>query len=351
VALVSRRRSPDGPSRGLFSPRETEHLMRVEFDRSQRHGLPLVCLLIGIDRLSTLQDLYGRETREEILAAALAALRRITREHDLLCALQDDRIVALFPQAAPEIGALLSRKLLEAARELRFEREGRSLRISFSIGVAHDRHMDAISFDTLVAVAEEGLAVADAAGGDRFVETELYQLVEKQRRARELQAQRAAAPAAPAPPPAPGPAAASAAALARAPKLGDTLLDVLAAMGVRVDDPNSLDRDSLTRLLFRLQDERVPLSHAELAEERRKNDILERRIAKLVSQLGITEEELKRIAQMKNIELGIASVYRDVQGLGGVESQGQRKREMMKEIFTANFQMKREIEQHGGPQA
>jgi len=254
--------------------------------------------------------------------------------------------VALVPQAQPELGAQLARKLLEAARELRFEREGRSLRISFSIGVAHNRHKDAISFDTLLAVAEEGLAVADAAGGDRFVETELYQLVEQQRRAREQQALRAgapeaqaAAPATPAEPP------------ARAPRLGDTLLDVLAAMGVRVDDPSALDRESLTRLLFRLQDEREPLAHAELAEERRKNDILERRIAKLVEKLGLTEEQLERIAQMKNIELGLASIYRDVQGLGGEESHVHRKREMMKEIFTANYQMKREIEQRGGRQA
>jgi len=328
--------------RGLFSPRESEQLMRVEFERSQRHGFPLVCLLIGIDRLGALQDLYGREVREEILGASLAALRRVTREHDLLCALQDDRIVALFPQAKPELGALLARKLLETAREMRFEREGRSLRITFAIGVAHNRHKDAISFDTLLAVAEEGLAVADAAGGDRFVETELYQLVEQQRRARAQQALRSAAPAAAAAPAAPDGAS------ARAPLLGDTLLDVLATMGVRVEDPGALDRDSLRRLLFRLQDARAPQVTGDLAEERRKNDILERRITKLVAQLGITEEELKRIAQMKNIELGIASVYRDVQGLGH-EPHAQRKREMMKEIFTANFHMKREIEQRAGP--
>src|SRR5689334_5521792 len=182
--------------RGLFSPSETGQLMRVEFERAQRHNLPLVCLLISIDRLGALQDLYGREAREEILVATLGALRRITREHDLLCALQDERIVALFPQARAELGALLARKLLEAAREMRFEREGRSLRISLSIGVSHNGHKDARSFDTLVGVAEEGLAVADAAGGDRFVETELYQLVEQQRRAREQQAQRAGEPAA-----------------------------------------------------------------------------------------------------------------------------------------------------------
>jgi len=275
--------------------------MRVEFERAGRHGLPLVCLLIGIDRLGTLQDLYGRETREEILGASLAALRRVTREHDLLCALQDDRIVALFPHSQPELGALLARKLLEAAREMRFEREGRSLRISFSIGVAHNRHRDAISFDTLVSVAEEGLAVADAAGGDRFVETELYQLIEQQRRAREQQALRAGGPR---PPGRRSYPVAPAAPAARAPGLGDTLLDVLSAMGVRVDDPGRLDQQSLTQLLFRLQDARAPKEHGDLAEERRKNDILERRISKLVGQLGVTEAELQRIALLKNVDLG-----------------------------------------------
>ncbi|MBK7645513.1 MAG: GGDEF domain-containing protein [Planctomycetes bacterium] len=342
---------PRDSGRGLFTPAETEQLMRVEFERSQRHGMPLVCLLIGVDRLSTLQDLYGRDAREEILIATIGSLRRITREHDLLCALSDDRIVALFPHAAPALGALLARKLLEAARDMRFEREGRSLRITLSIGVAHNRHKEAITFDTLVAVAEEGLVVADSAGGDRFVETELYQLVEQQRRARELEAQRARQSGAA---PASAPAQASVvpgAPPVRAPKLGDTLLDVLSGMGVRVDDPDSLDKDSLTRLLFRLQDERAPIANTELADERRKNDVLERRIAKLVSQLGITESELKRIAQLKNIDLGIASIYRDIQGLGGQDSQGERKREMMAEIFAANFQMKREIEARNGPKA
>lgn len=328
--------------RGLFTPREIEQRMRIEFERSQRHGLPLVCLLIGVDRLGTLQDLYGSEAREEILETALDTLREATREHDLVCTLQDDRILALFPHTPPELGGLLARKLLEAARKLRFERDGRTLRVSLSIGVAHNRHQDAISFDTLLAVAEEGLRVADAAGGDRFVETELYQLFEKKRRAREREQERqqvvyVQAPAAPAP-----------TVPSRATALGETLLEILSAMGVEVGDDHALDRDALRRILFRLQDEKAHASHVELAEARRQNDILERRIAKLTSELGLTEEELKRIAEMKNVDLGIASIYRSVQGLAANEVQAQRKREMMKEIFTANFELKKELDERTG---
>ncbi len=328
--------------RGLFSPREIEQRMRIEFERSQRHSLPLVCLLIGVDRLGTLQDLYGSEARDEILESSLEALRDATREHDLVCTLQDDRILALFPHTPPELGGLLARKLLEAARKLRFERDGRTLRISLSIGVAHNRHADAISFETLVAVAEEGLRVADAAGGDRFVETELYQLFEKKRRAREREESRQQVVYVQAP--APEVPAAS----ARATALGETLLEILSAMGVEVGDPHALDRDALRQLLFRLQDEKSHVPHEELAEVRRQNDVLERRIAKLTSELGLTEEELKRIAAMKNIDLGIASIYRSVQGLAEDEAHGKRKREMMKEIFTANFELKQELDERKG---
>jgi len=57
----------EGPSRGIFSPEETERLMRTEFERAQRHRYPIVCMLIEIDRLSQLQDLYGQESKTEIL--------------------------------------------------------------------------------------------------------------------------------------------------------------------------------------------------------------------------------------------------------------------------------------------
>ena len=39
-------------------------------------------------------------------------------------------------------------------------------------------------------VAEEGLSVADQGGGDRYVETELYQLFEKKRKKEELAKER-----------------------------------------------------------------------------------------------------------------------------------------------------------------
>ncbi|MBK7874873.1 MAG: GGDEF domain-containing protein [Planctomycetes bacterium] len=331
---------------GLFSPREVEELMRVEFARAQRHKYPVVCMAIGVDRLPQLADLYGYESKEEVLRAAVAVLRAETRDSDFLCLRQDDRLVALFPHTAPELGAFLAKKLLAAIKKQRFERDGRQLRVTLSIGVAHNRHEKAISFETLVRVAEEGLSVADQGGGDRYVETELYQLFEKKRKQEELAKERkelfdgllAVIPRGPAQPvavPVPGD------------KLGETLLEILKSLGISVSSFEDLDKDVIAAAISKMADAKTGATSGEVDEAKRTIDMLERRIGKLTHALGVTEEELKRIAAMKNVELGQASIYRTVQGLSDDASDKERKREMMKDIFHANFELKKRLSGHG----
>jgi len=334
--------STQDDAQGLFSPAEVEELMRVEFARAARHGHPVVCFAIGVDRLGQLQDLYGYDSKEEILRAVVGVLRAETRDSDILCLRHDDRLVALFPHTVPERGGFLAKRILAAMKKQRFERAGRVLRITLSIGVAHNRHKSAISFETLVRVADEGLIVADQGGGDRFVETELYQLFEQQRRQKTLDEERrqlfdgllAALPRAAPAPAAGGPAG---------DKLGETLLEILKSLGIQAGSLEGLDRAAIARAISSMADAKSHAAHGELSEARRTIDHLERRINKLSHALGVTEEELARIASMKNVELGVASIYRGVQGLSDDSAEKARKREMMKTIFHANFELKKRL--------
>ena len=67
---------------------------------------------------------------------------------------------------------------------------------------------------------------------------------------------------------------------------------------------------------------------------------LERRITKLMKSLAETEAVLARVAEMKDLELGIESIYRTVQGLNPAEADRERKLAMMKTIFEANLEMR-----------
>ena len=76
------------------------------------------------------------------------------------------------------------------------------------------------------------------------------------------------------------------------------------------------------------------------AEYQQHIDILERRVAKLTRQLEQTEATLRRIAAMKNLDSGIASVYRTVQGLSEEEEARAYKRTLLREIFQSNLELK-----------
>jgi diguanylate cyclase (GGDEF)-like protein len=319
----------EGPVQGIFTPLEIERRMRVEFERAQRHRYPIVCMLVAIDRLSQLQDLYGRESEQEILRSVLGVLRASTRDSDLLAPLADDRLLLLFPHTAPDVAAVLARRVLSQARKLRFERDGRTLGISLSIGVAHNQHEESLTFDTLVRVAEEGLAVADAAGGDRFVETELYQLYERRRRLESDREKREASFGKAAPP-------------APAASVQDRLRELLSGEGRDVGDLKGVDLDSVVRAIHSLREVGGGGVGGDLREARERIDVLERRIAKLVHVLGVTEEELQRVAALKGIDLGIASIYRTVQGIAQDATFREQKLRMMRNIFEANLDLKRQ---------
>ena len=129
-----------GRASGLFSSGQIRALMRVEFDRSRRYGYPLVGLLIGVDRLENLHDLYGAESRREILEAIVELVTSHTRASDILGCMLDDRILVLLTHLPVEgaeplelldaalgtcIGVYLSRNLEQAG----FDRQGLTVEV------------------------------------------------------------------------------------------------------------------------------------------------------------------------------------------------------------------------------
>ncbi len=94
-------------------------------------------------------------------------------------------------------------------------------------------------------------------------------------------------------------------------------------------------------LLSVLGGERQKLEEARSALRDREIDNLQRRIHKLNDSLESTERRLKEVAAMKSIDEGVASIYRDVQGVDAGDSQRERKKELMSGIFAANLRLQK----------
>lgn len=107
-------------------------------------------------------------------------------------------------------------------------------------------------------------------------------------------------------------------------------------------DPELLDEVS-NLVLTGMHQERSKSVKKKRAEHASEIDNYERRIQKLTQSLETTEQELVRLAKMKNVEEGIASIYRTVQGITGDDAQGEAKREMMQDLFEANLALRDQI--------
>ncbi|MCP3920520.1 MAG: diguanylate cyclase [bacterium] len=318
----------------LFTADEVRQLMRVEFERAKRYTYPIACIMVQVDRLEQIATVHGHESKEEILRSVVDLVRRATRAGDLLGYLVEDRLLALFPHTNAVSVGFLCKRLLEGARQLQFATGAGTIRITLSVGISHNEHPGAISFETLERVAEEGVAVADAAGGDRSVETELYQLYEQQ-------------------------------------ALHATLDETLEDDGYRtrlenlVAEEGDFERavaqiaeEIAARVLSEGQQEHelaqvdppaaLPgqegLASDEASEYQREIDKLQRRVAKLTKSLGLTETELGRLRKVKNVDDGLSSIYRDVQGLGDEDLHSVLKKELMAKIFEANLDLRKGTE-------
>src|SRR5688572_29878757 len=270
---------------GLFSPQDVRRLMRIEFERAQRYKYPLACFLIAVDRLERLHDLYGIDTKETILRALSELLRSETRASDLLGVLVDDRLLVMIPHA-PRAGAdSLAKRLLEGARKLKFDSDGRSVRVTLSIGGAHNqthKPTQKLFYETLLSVAESGLDVAGQGGGDRYVHTELYDWFQRKAE-RELPKGAMAAT----PPPGALFGQDPSSPLHQAYAEG---MRIFASLGLGGAGGASAPAAPLPEPEPGLSDERE-------LEYRRQIENLERRINKLNQMLSKTEEDLVRMAQ------------------------------------------------------
>ncbi|MEQ1633150.1 MAG: hypothetical protein ABL997_12305 [Planctomycetota bacterium] len=129
-------------------------------------------------------------------------------------------------------------------------------------------------------------------------------------------------------------------------KLAERIRELMAASGAGTGD--ALQEGVLDLVLQTVGKERRAAEQARSALRDREVDNLQRRIEKLTNSLETTEHRLRQVAAMKNIDDGISSIYREVQGLEGGSEQFGKKKELMSAIFAANLRLQKKTDSTNG---
>lgn len=158
-----------GIERAPFSQAQILHLMKTEFSRARRHGYPLACMCIRIDRLGKLAEIHGASLRDDARRELGRLIVQRTREYDHAGLVHGDGYLVVLPHADAAEAEVVARRIHDDFSNLRVEVGGQQLPLSLSIGIAacHDR--DTLFFDTLVSQAELAVERLEQRGGDAIL--------------------------------------------------------------------------------------------------------------------------------------------------------------------------------------
>ena len=167
---------------GVTTRRAILDRLRIEANEARRYQHPVALVLLDIDDFGRLNHEHGMAVGDEVLREVALRLRLRVRAADALGRVGGDSFMALLPHT-DETGAatfadVLRRRLLSRP----IETSAAELTVGVSIGVAFMRAGMALTDEDLLAAADEALASARAAGGNRIAFDRAHGLVRLEER-------------------------------------------------------------------------------------------------------------------------------------------------------------------------
>jgi diguanylate cyclase (GGDEF)-like protein len=161
---------------GLASRWPTLDRLRNEAAEARRYSHPVAVVLFDIDAFTELNHEHGLEAGDAILREVALRLRVRMREADAVGRIGADAFLAILPHTDEGGAANFATAVLERLLERRIVTPRGEVTVALSIGIALMRPGMTLSGEELLAAAEEALASARAAGGNRIAFDRLHGL-------------------------------------------------------------------------------------------------------------------------------------------------------------------------------
>ncbi len=153
------------PLTGTYNRPAYEERVAQEFARWKRFGTPVSMAVLDIDSFKAINDTYGHQAGDKVLATIASVLADNVRETDFLARYGGEEFVLIMPGAAAESGMQVLEKLRLAVQECGFHYRGEAVPITVSCGIAEFRGADS-SADTF-ARADRAMYRAKQGGRNR----------------------------------------------------------------------------------------------------------------------------------------------------------------------------------------
>jgi two-component system cell cycle response regulator len=145
------------PLTHLFNRQYLDDTLCAETARARRSGGELAILMIDVDCLKSVNDLFGHLAGDRALCTIAARILRVLRVEDMMARYGGDEFVVVAAGTDPAGARHLAQRARRAVEGLHMSARGHEVHITASIGIASLKELDA-NDDPVVAL----LALADA---------------------------------------------------------------------------------------------------------------------------------------------------------------------------------------------
>ncbi|MEE9337765.1 MAG: sensor domain-containing diguanylate cyclase [Methylococcaceae bacterium] len=121
---------------GVNNRRFLEQRIGEEIDRSQRNDDPLSCLFLDIDYFKSINDTYGHQAGDQVLALVAGMIKKQLRSNDVLARYGGEEFVALLSTIDEAKAEDIAERIRKSIKDLSVPFNNDVLKVTISIGLA-----------------------------------------------------------------------------------------------------------------------------------------------------------------------------------------------------------------------
>lgn len=156
---------------GVFNHRYFQNFLDQEISRARRNKTTISLLLVDIDHFKQVNDNFGHQFGDFVLAEFAKIIHDNIRDYDILARYGGEEFVVILPETEPKDALAVAEKLRKLIEEATFDDGNEQYQITASFGQASSVPAEDETFqkDTLINQADKALYQAKEKGRNRVI--------------------------------------------------------------------------------------------------------------------------------------------------------------------------------------
>ena len=157
------------PLTGAYNRSTFIEIAEREMSRARRAGQPLSIIMVDIDHFRPVNESFGNHAGDELLRKIAGLIRAALRKEDMLVRYGGEEFLVMLPEVPGPGAVVVAGRIRKSVEAEPLFVEGKSVALTVSVGVSARLDEGPESIESLLARAEQALALAKQRGRNRVV--------------------------------------------------------------------------------------------------------------------------------------------------------------------------------------